>query len=397
MGNKYASKTKYIRRRIGKVNTPLNKKIKNVEWGEFKINELFEKIQVKALKYKTSELPSIPNHNFNLPALTAGIQNQGLNNYVERKNATILKNVISISANGANTGATFYQNKEFTVLQDAYAIKWIGTKNELSDSQYLFFANSISKTIFGNYEWTNKAGWEKIKGNKIQIPIKNDKIDFEFLESFVAELETERIKKLDDYLVANGLKDYMLTVEEKQVLKDFESEKIKFRDFEIQTLFEVSPSRAYKMNDKKILTENGKTPYVSNQSQDNGYIGWSNLEPLNPSNVITLSDTWQSERTIFYQNAEFIGKSHLQVMKAYDAKFKKFELFYVISSFRKAILEMKYDYGTKFNRSKIKTTKIQLPEKDNHPNYELMNTLISAIQKLVIKDVVLYVNNKING
>ena len=84
-------------------------------------------------------------------------------------------------------------------------------------------------------------------------------------------------------------------------------------------------------------------------------------------------------------------------MKAYDAKFKKFELFYVISSFRKAILEMKYDYGTKFNRSKIKTTKIQLPEKDNHPNYELMNTLISAIQKLVIKDVVLYVNNKING
>ena len=81
---------------------------------------MFEKISVNSLKYKTSELPNIPTNECVLPALTAGIQNQGLNNYVPRDNATILKNVISISANGANTGATFYQSKEFTVLQDAY-------------------------------------------------------------------------------------------------------------------------------------------------------------------------------------------------------------------------------------------------------------------------------------
>ncbi|WP_300977561.1 restriction endonuclease subunit S [Flavobacterium sp.] len=169
---------------------------------------------------------------------------------------------------------------------------------------------------------------------------------------------------------------------------------MKFKEYEIQTLFEVSPSKAYAMNDGDILIENGKTPYVSNQSQNNGYIGWSNLEPLNPSNVITLSDTWQSERTIFYQNAKFIGKSHLQVMKAYDTKFQKLELFFVISCFRKAILEMNYDYGTKFNRSKINTTKIQLPTINNKIDFALMQTFISAIQKLVIKDVVLYVDRK---
>lgn len=74
-------------------------------------------------------MPNVATNEYDLPALTAGIQNQRLNNYVPRKNATILKNVISISANGANTGATFYQSKEFTVLQDAYAIKWIYTEN----------------------------------------------------------------------------------------------------------------------------------------------------------------------------------------------------------------------------------------------------------------------------
>jgi hypothetical protein len=149
------------------------------------------------------------------------------------------------------------------------------------------------------------------------------------------------------------------------------------------------------MNDANILTENGRTPYVSNQSQNNGYIGWSNLSPLNHSNVITLSDTWQSEKTIFYQPTKFIGKSHLQVMKAFDKRFKKLELFFVISSFRKAITELNYDYGTKFNRTKINATKIQLPTKNNQLDYKIMNTLISAIQKLVIKDVVLYTDKKL--
>lgn len=123
-----------------------------VEWGEYRIETLFEKIKVNSLKYKTNDLPNHKTLDCSLPALTAGIENQGLNNYVPYAGATILKNVISISANGANTGATFYQNKEFTVLQDAYAIKWIYDNNVLSDNQYLFLTSSISKAIYGNYE-----------------------------------------------------------------------------------------------------------------------------------------------------------------------------------------------------------------------------------------------------
>jgi hypothetical protein len=206
-------------------------------------------------------------------------------------------------------------------LQDAYAIQWKYTNDILNDNQYLYLTASISKTIFGNYEWTNKAGWEKIKNEKISLPTKDNKIDFEFINDFMAELEAEHFAELEKYLYVTELKDCQLTNEEKQVLEEFEKNNINLQEFEIQSLFDVSPSKAYKMNDDDILTENGKTPYVSNQSQNNGYIGRSNLEPLNPANVITLSDTWQSERTIFYQPTKFIGKSHLQVMKAYDTNF----------------------------------------------------------------------------
>lgn len=45
----------------------------------------------------------------------------------------------------------------------------------------------------------------------------------------------------------------------------------------------------------------------------------------------------------------------------------------------------------------MKKTVIQLPIKNSKPDYDVMETFISAIQKLVIKDVVLYADKKIEA
>ena len=92
------------------------------EWKEFTICDLFQKVKTKVLPYKAGDLKNKNDEVYSLPALTAGLENQGLAYYVPRDNATVLKNVISVSANGANTGVMFYQPSEFTVLQDSYAI-----------------------------------------------------------------------------------------------------------------------------------------------------------------------------------------------------------------------------------------------------------------------------------
>ncbi len=171
----------------------------NIQWGGDKICELFEKIKVKKPKYKTRDLPNEPTGIYTLPALTAGIQNQGLNNFVPRDDEIILKNVISISANGANTGVVFYQSKEFAVLQDAYAIQWIKNTRNISDLQYVFFVVVLLKTIYGNYEWTNKAGWNKVKEKKISLPMRNDEIDFDYMDVFIRAVEKLVIHSMVDY------------------------------------------------------------------------------------------------------------------------------------------------------------------------------------------------------
>ena len=69
-----------------------------------------------------------------------------------------------------------------------------------------------------------------MKNTTIHLPITTSgEIDFEFMESFIAELEAERIAELEAeriaeleaYLLATGLTDYILTAEEKAVLQAF--------------------------------------------------------------------------------------------------------------------------------------------------------------------------------
>ena len=331
---------------------------------------MFEKISVNSLKYKTSELPNIPTNECVLPALTAGIQNQGLNNYVPRDNATILKNVISISANGANTGATFYQSKEFTVLQDAYAIKWIYTDEKLSDNSYIFLTSSIHKTIYGNYEWTNKAGWERIKNDKIKLPTKNGKIDFDFMESFIAELEAERVAELSAYLTVSGLDNYELSNNEMAIIERYKKHQIPFSEFEFIKIFNnIKQGRRLKKDDQLP----GDIPFVMSGTTNTGVIGYiSNPVARFPKNSITIDIFGNS----FYRNYDFGAGDDTGVYWNTEKEYSRTCMLFFAAAMGRA-LRGKYSYGKKLRSSQSIHFKMQLPTKDGKPDYDAMAALIS--------------------
>lgn len=167
-------------------------------WKEYYIEELFNKIKTNKLPYKALDLEGKNDEEYCLPALTAGVENQGLAYFVPKENATILKNVISVSANGANTGIMFYQPHDFTVLQDSYAIEY--KDEELSEKMYLYLLVALQKSIRYRFDWSNKAGWEKIKGEKITLPFYNGKISFEYMEEYIQKIEMLCIEEIEKYL-----------------------------------------------------------------------------------------------------------------------------------------------------------------------------------------------------
>lgn len=51
--------------------------------------------------------------------------------------------------------------------------------------------------------------------------------------------------------------------------------------------------------------------------------------------------------------------------------------------------------GSSFSVKIIENQQIEIPIQNKKPDYKTMETLISAVQKLVIRDVVLYADRKI--
>ncbi len=374
--------------------------LKTVEWGEFRLDKLFIKLKCNKLKYKVNDLPGEPTNIFTLPALTAGIQNQGLNSFVPRKDATILKNAISISANGANTGATFYQSKEFTILQDAYALKWIYTNHQLTDRQFLYITACISSRIYGNYEWTRKAGWERIRNENIYLPLKNSQIDFDFMENFIYKLEQQRLDKIEAYLSAAGLKDYTLTIEEEQALASFTQQQ--WKKFSIGDLFKKIETNKLPYKAKNLPKEpTGKyiLPSLTSSFMNQGlnyYVPKEEATVL--KDVISIPSNSDVYRA-YFQSIEFTVLSDAYAInwKNEGEKLTSNEYLFMVSSINKVIDLSIYSYKNKLGGwNVVKNKIITLPiNKVEEINFEYMKTLIRAIKKQTIKEVIHYVDEKI--
>lgn len=166
-----------------------------LEWGRYKIDNLFEKIKTKKLPYNAEELPKQAVGKYTLPCLTSSFNNQGLNYYAPKEGATILQNVISIPSN-SDVYRAYFQPNDFTVLSDAYAIKWIYDNICLSQNSYLFIVLCINKvTDLPIYSYKNKlGGWNVVKNKYIQLPTKNEKPDYATMELLISAIKKMYIR-----------------------------------------------------------------------------------------------------------------------------------------------------------------------------------------------------------
>lgn len=371
------------------MNASLNAKLRNVKWGSYRMEELFQRIETNKLPYKADELPNQPVGEYVLPCLTSSFNNQGLNYYAPRHGATVLKNVISIPSN-SDVYRAYYQSRDFTVLSDAYAIRWMLDDRELSSNQYIFIVMCINKvTDLPIYSYKNKlGGWNVVKNKYIQLPQKNGSIDFDFMEAFIAELEAERVAELSAYLTVSGLDNYELSSDEMTMIERYKEQQIPFSEFEFIKIFNnIKQGRRLKKDDQLP----GNIPFVMSGATNTGVVGYiSNPVAQFPKNSITVDIFGNS----FFRNYDFGAGDDTGVYWNTEKEYSKTCMLFFTAAMEKA-LQGKYSYGKKLRSSQSLHFKMQLPTKDGKPDYDTMATLISAVQKLVIKDVVLYADRKI--
>ncbi len=384
---------------------PLSSQLNAIKWGEFRLGDLFE-------IYTGSLLSQEDLAKGDIVRISVKSDNNGVYGHfdtLKNKKARHFENFISVNF----FGNCFYHPYLASVEMKVHVLK---LKNRtLTKRIGLFLANQLNKCFYGQFTYGTQLSSSKLKHNnfKIQLPLKPtanaqtlDDIDFHFMETFIAELEQCRLAELQAYLKATGLENTTLSSEEENALNVFNNSMeggntpcgLTWQSFRLGDLFEIRPTKAYKLTNSHLFDSNAKNPVVTNSSLNNGISGYSSLEPTEKGNQITYSDTTTSEG-IFYQKRPFIGYSHVQGL--YPLKYHEFwnekTLLYIVVAFKKVACG-RFNYGNKFNRKIASGMSILLPTNQHGKiNFHFMRTLINALMKQTIQGVVQYCSAKIQA
>ena len=361
------------------MNASLNKKLRSVKWGEFKLGELFDVLSYKK-RFDANKVSLVKNGGH--PYIVRQSTDNGKKGNID-ESVLFLNHGNTISF-GQDTATMFYQEVPYftgdkiKILKPKYV--------EFGKKNAQFFLASMRKT-FSSFAWgSSRFNVETLKEQLIMLPITNHgKIDFTFMESFIADLEEERVAKLSTFLTVSGLDNYELSSEEKDALKNYTS--LKWNAYNLEKLFGKATRGKRLKGDDRIA---GTLPFVTAGETAEGISAYiSNHVEVFEKNTTTI-DMFGSAK---YRNYQYGADDHVAVVHTESVPMKA--SIFLTSAIHKAAHTGKFDYGHNFYAKDADALDIMLPTKDGKPDYDAMATLISAVQKLVIQDVVIYADKRI--
>lgn len=155
------------------INKSYDLNVKN--WQYFLFQDYFEIKKGITPKNKTDGYISL---------VSATSMNNGVSKKVTSKSAPNMKNVITVSSNGA-VGDAFYQNQDFFATGD---INILIPKFDLTAHIAMFLNVVIRKEQF-RFNYGRKWGKEKMLNHKIKLPVdKNNQPDWQFMENYIKSL-----------------------------------------------------------------------------------------------------------------------------------------------------------------------------------------------------------------
>lgn len=235
---------------------------------------------------------------------------------------------------------------------------------------------------------------------KIWLPISdNDEIDFGVMETLIRSIEEERLSTLVTYLSKNGLSDYKLSDHDIHAFSKFAA--VKWEEFRIGDLFEKIKTKKlmYKAKDlPNEARENFVLPCLTSSFNNQGlnyYVPFDGATII--KNAITIPQNSDVYRA-YYQSSEFTVLSDAYAIdwKYTPQRPTREQFLFMVMCINRVTDQPFYSHKNKLGGwNVVKDKRIVLPVVSGQIDYRYMHTLISAIEKLIIKDVVQYSEKRI--
>lgn len=172
-----------------------NKRIK-----EFTISDLYYKVELAKKTFdKRKDSRQIPDSKYCIPLVNAKHGDNGIMYYGDKAIFESMDMTIDIVQNGAiATGDVYPQPHPTGVLWDAYLIRALHHQDTAETLMYMSAA--IRKSIKRKYTYDNKAYWEHVKKEIINLPVTpSGYIDYHFMETYIRAIEKQIIQRVKDW------------------------------------------------------------------------------------------------------------------------------------------------------------------------------------------------------
>jgi len=335
-----------------------------------------------------------------IPRVSAKADNNGILGHFDTgqlEKARHFKSFITVNFFGSD-GGVFYHPYKASIEMKVHTLKIPNI--ELNKKTGSFIVSLLTKSLKG-FGYGNQLSSSKLKNLdlNIHLPTQNGEIDYDFMESFIAKLEAERIAKLEAYLSATGLKDYQLTKDEQAALDSMD--KIAWGEFRIEDVLEwqrnISELNPLHL-DALSVSDEKKYPFYGQATANNGIIEYRHLEDdvlNNKQGKPTILIHSNNQNTVYLDSPFYLKDGHGATSVLQSEHLDRMTAQFFMGAIKKVIFQ-KYTYNAKATKIELKNTEINLPIKaDNTPDYDYMRLVTSAIQKTVIKDVVDYADRNI--
>ncbi|MGE6949678.1 restriction endonuclease subunit S [Staphylococcus hominis] len=322
------------------------------EWKVFKIKEVFDIVNLK------------PEHKVNLkssgttPYVTRTEKNNGVENFY--KGLHIKKgNCITF---GAETAKFYYQEHNFINGNKLYAIY-----NKSLNKYTALFLTTLFNNQFLDYGYGFGLTGARFSNKKIKLPTLNKRPDYNFMEDYIKEKY---------FNLKSQIKE-----KQKHEITDWRGlDEVEWEDYFIESLFQIKPGKRLT---KKEFTKGGK-PFIGSSDHNNGVTNFvDNHNSSEDFNVLGVNYNGSVVENFYHPYKALFSDD----VKRLSLKINGNKYMYLF--IKNMILKQKekYQYGYKFNGTRMKRQIIKLPTKSNQPDYDFMEQYMKRKENEVLERI----------
>ena len=341
---------------------PLEKK----SWKDFLIKNIFKTIK------KSSQVPTgsyVTKENLiagKTPRITVTANDNGIFDFYSSsdENYRANKNFISVSF----LGDCFFHEYTASIDMKVHCLKLLNF--ELNKYVALFLIQTL-KQMTKSFSYGDQLSSTDIVNKKILLPVDDSgEPDYIYMENFMRRIETRLLKAYLEGISKRGGADIVIVPADKKVWKEFC----------INEIFIIKSGVRLTKNDMRA----GKIPFIGSTDSNNGITNWvSNKNSSLDENVLGVNYNGSVVENFYHPYAAIfsddVKRFHLR-----NCDDNKYIFLFIKNSILKQ--KIKFQYGYKFNASRMERQKILLPVDDSGaPDWAYMENYMRRQENLLLK------------